>query len=41
MDWEKAEIGNTKSAVAAAAPNACLRTAFNISLILQLLCAGK
>jgi hypothetical protein len=30
MDWEKAEIGNTKRAVAAAAPNACLRIAFNI-----------
>jgi hypothetical protein len=30
MDWEKAEIGNTKSAVAAAAPNAYLRIDFNI-----------
>src|SRR6266540_2899027 len=31
MDWEKAEIGNTKRAVAAAAPNAYLRISFNIS----------
>jgi hypothetical protein len=30
MDWEKAEIGNTKSAIAAAAPNAYLRIAFDI-----------
>jgi hypothetical protein len=31
MDWEKAEIGNTKRAAAAAAPNANLRIDFNIS----------
>src|SRR6266850_1809320 len=30
MDWEKAEIGITKRAVAAAAQNAYLRIAFNI-----------
>jgi hypothetical protein len=30
MDWEKAEIGITKRAVAAAAPNAYLRILFNI-----------
>jgi hypothetical protein len=30
MDWAKAEIGNTKRAAAAAAPNAYLRIAFNI-----------
>jgi hypothetical protein len=30
MDWEKAEIGITKRAVAAAAPNAYVRIAFNI-----------
>jgi hypothetical protein len=30
MDWEKAAIGNMKSAVAAAAPNANLRIAFDI-----------
>jgi hypothetical protein len=40
MDWEKAEIGITKRAVAAAAPNAYLRIPFNI-LILQLLCTGE
>jgi hypothetical protein len=31
MDWEKAGIGITKRAVAAAAPNAYLRIPFNIS----------
>src|SRR6185436_1336685 len=30
MDWEKAEIGNMKRAVAAAAPNAYLRIAVDI-----------
>jgi hypothetical protein len=30
MDWEKAEIGNTKRAAAAATPNAYLRIAFTI-----------
>jgi hypothetical protein len=30
MDWEKAEIGITKRAVAAAAPNAYLRILFSI-----------
>jgi hypothetical protein len=30
MDWENAEIGNTKRAVAATAPNAYLRIAFDI-----------
>jgi hypothetical protein len=30
MDWEKAVIGITKRAVAAAAPNAYLRIPFNI-----------
>jgi hypothetical protein len=30
MDWEKAEIGNTKRTVAAAAQNAYLRIDFNI-----------
>jgi hypothetical protein len=30
MDWEKAEIGNMKSAVAAAAPTAYLRVGFDI-----------
>jgi hypothetical protein len=40
MDWEKAEIGITKRAVAAAAPNAYLRISFNIP-VLQLLCTGE
>jgi hypothetical protein len=31
MDWEKAEIGITKRAVAAAAANAYLRIPFNIA----------
>jgi hypothetical protein len=30
MDWEKAEIGITKRAAAAAAPNEYLRIPFNI-----------
>jgi hypothetical protein len=30
MDWEKADIGITKRAVAAAAQNTYLRIAFNI-----------
>jgi len=39
MDWEKAEIGITRRAAAAAAPNAYLRIPF--ILILQALSAGQ